>query len=130
MPFSAPVPAVLADKELDNYSETAETVAASTAATALDLEAGNVKQVTLSANTTFTFANPAAAGEASSLSVILIQDATGSRTVTWPASVKWAGGTAPMLTTTANRADVLTFLTVDGGTNWLGFTAGQNFTLS
>lgn len=130
MTISAPLPAVLADKELENYSETAETVAASTAATTLDLEAGNVKPVTLSANTTFTFSNPAASGKASSLTLILIQDATGSRIVTWPASVKWAGGTAPTLTTTANRADLLTFITYDGGTNWFGFTAGQDFTLS
>jgi len=35
----------------------------------------------------------------------LIQDGTGGRTVTWPATVKWPGGVAPTLTTTANARD-------------------------
>lgn len=35
------------------------------------------------------------------------QDATGSRLVTWPASWGWVGGTAPTLTTTANAIDMI-----------------------
>ena len=38
------------------------------------------------------------------------QDATGGRTVTWPSAVKWAGGTAPTLSTGANEVDVVTLL--------------------
>lgn len=37
----------------------------------------------------------------------LVQDGTGSRTVTWPGAVEWAGGTAPTLTTTAGAEDVI-----------------------
>ncbi|MCB9942988.1 MAG: hypothetical protein H6851_05130 [Geminicoccaceae bacterium] len=45
----------------------------------------------------------------------LRQDGTGGRTVTWPASVKWSGGTAPVLSTGAARTDVVMLTSFDGG---------------
>jgi hypothetical protein len=42
-------------------------------------------------------------------------------------TVKWSGGSAPVLTNTANKTDILNFLTYDGGTTWLGFVGGLNF---
>jgi hypothetical protein len=46
--------------------------------------------------------------------LIIAQDATGSRTITtWP-TIKWAGGTAPTLTTTASKADIVTLLYAGG----------------
>lgn len=59
--------------------------------------------------------------------LILKQDGSGSRTVTWPSNVKWPSNTAPTLTTTASRADVL-YLTYDG-TVYYGSLA-QNFVAS
>lgn len=88
-----------------------------------DVTTATLSRITLSANCTFTFPT-AAAGK--SLTIVLVQDATGSRTVTWPGTVKWPGGTAPTLTTAAAKTDAFTFLCADG-TNWLGFTAGLNF---
>ena len=77
-------------------------------------------------NTTFTFSNPPASGTAFSFSLEIIQDASASGyTVTWPTSVDWPSATAPTLTATASAKDVFVFYTRDGGTNWLGFTAGQ-----
>jgi hypothetical protein len=64
---------------------------------------GNKQKVTLTGNCTFTFTNPA--GPAT-LTFKLIQDGTGSRTVSWP-SVKWAGGTPITLTTTASATDLV-----------------------
>ena len=110
-----------------DYAETcAENAASGTAAT-IDLNDGNVHHVQLTGNCTFTFSNPVATGDSSSFTLILEQDGTGSRTATWPASVKWAAATAPTLTTTADKFDVLAFTTVDGGTRWFGFVAGQDF---
>lgn len=110
--------------QLKNYSETLVTGNSGTAYT-VDLTNGNVFKITMTGNCTFTFSNPPASGKAGSFTLILIQDATGSRTATWPASVDWAGGTAPTLTTTATTGtDVLTFITTDGGTTWYGFAAG------
>ena len=79
---------------------------------------------TLTGATTYTFSNPATTGNASSFTLKIIQDST-ARTITWPSTVNWAGGTAPTLTTTANGVDVFVFYTIDGGTNYYGFTAGQ-----
>jgi hypothetical protein len=37
------------------------------------------------------------------------QDATGSRTVVWPGTVRWVNNTPPTLTTTASRKDTFEF---------------------
>jgi hypothetical protein len=106
--------------------ETVYAQSATTATTTLNLTNGNVFNVTLTVNTTFVFTG-STSGKACSFSLYRKQDATGSRTVAWPASVKWAGGTAPTLTTTANSIDILVFETLDGGTTWYGSLVGANF---
>lgn len=88
------------------------------AAADVDLSAGDVFTVTISAATTLTFSN-VPAGKAATFNLIITNG--GAATVTWPASVKWASGTAPTLT--ASGVDVLTFLTPDGGTTWYGTVA-------
>lgn len=111
--------------ELKDYSQSHSTPVSSSGALTLDLENGNVFEVTLTENVTTTvFSNPPASGRGGSFKLILKQDGTGGRTFTWPASVDWAGSSAPTLTTTANAVDILTFLTTDGGTVWYGFLNG------
>lgn len=104
---------------------TLNTVAASGATETLDLATGNLHDVTLTANCTFTFAG-STAGVGCYLTLILRQDGTGSRTVTWPAAVEWPGGVAPTLSTGANDVDILSFLSDDGGTTWFGLMAGSS----
>ena len=58
------------------------------------------------------------------LSLKVVQDSS-ARTITWPTTVDWPGGTAPTLTATSGGVDVFVFFTFDGGSNWYGFTAGQ-----
>lgn len=88
------------------------------AAADVDLSAGDVFTVTISAATTLTFSN-VPAGKAATFNLIITNG--GAATVTWPTSVKWASGTAPTLT--ASGVDVLTFLTPDGGVTWYGTVA-------
>jgi hypothetical protein len=45
--------------------------------------------------------------------------------VTWFATIRWAAGTVPTLTTTASKADTFTFITTGSGT-YDGFISGQN----
>jgi len=78
----------------------------------------------LTGATTYTFSNPASTGNATAFTLKIIQDST-ARAITWPSSVDWAGGTAPTLTATDNGVDVFVFYTIDGGTTYYGFTAGQ-----
>ena len=110
----------------DSYNETYAAVTSSSNATTVDCEAGNAFSHTLTENTTFTFSNPPASGTAYTFSLEIIQDASASGyTVTFPAAVDWPSATAPTLTATADARDVFVFYTRDGGTTWLGFTAGQ-----
>ena len=83
---------------------------------AIDVSAGTVFTKTITANTTISFSSVPAAPATACVTLILTNG--GSKTVTWPSSVKWSGGTAPDLT--ASGVDVLTFLTIDGGTTWYG----------
>lgn len=105
--------------------EDLNTIASSAADPSIDLADGNVVDMTLDDSPTLTFTGTAA-DVACGFTLILRQDGTGSRTVTWPGSVDWPGGAAPPLSTAASAVDVLTFLTVDNGTTWLGFVAGQD----
>ena len=112
---------VLTNPTVTNYVETAYSANSSTAIT-LDLANGTVQIITLTGNATITMPT-ATAGK--SFIIMLKQDATGSRSVTW-STVKYAGGTAPTITATASRMDILSFFA--DGTNWYGTVIGQNFT--
>ena len=105
--------------------ETVFTDTTTTGATTLNLASGNVFAMTLTGNATFTFSG-AVTGKACSLSLYLTQDATGSRTVTWPSGIKWSGG-IPVISTIASRTDILVFETLNGGTTWYGSLVGVNF---
>ena len=76
----------------------------SAATATIDWNAGQKQSLVLGANTTLSFTAPPGPG---SFILRLVQDATGSRTVTWPANVKWPGKTAPTLTTAANSEDII-----------------------
>ena len=91
----------------------------------IDISSGNFVAATLNQNATFTFSNPPTG--ACSFTLILSNDATPSRVITWPTAVKWPGGTIPVRTTAASKTDVYTFFTIDGGTNWYGNLAQYNF---
>jgi|GEM_PF-2440761 len=51
---------------------------------------------------------PPTNGNLGKLQLRIKQDATGSRIIdSWPAAVLWSGGSAPTLTTTANKSDII-----------------------
>lgn len=83
-------------------------VAVTFSATAMvvDCSLSNVFRTTFTANVTTapTFSNPT---DGQTINWFITQDATGSRTITYPASFKWAGGVAGTLSTTANAVDLL-----------------------
>jgi hypothetical protein len=111
----------LTNPTVTNYVETPYSANSSTAIT-LDLANGTVQIITLGGNVTITMPT---ATSGKSFVMMLKQDATGSRTVTW-STVKWAGGTAPTITSTASRLDLLSFFA--DGTNWYGAVISQNYT--
>ena len=111
----------LTNPTVTNYTETPFSANSSTAIT-LALTNGTVQIITLTGSATITMPT-AVSGK--SFIMFLKQDATGSRAVTW-STVKWAGGTAPTITSTASRQDIYSFFS--DGTNWYGVTVGQNYT--
>ena len=111
----------LTNPTVTNYVETPYSANSSTAIT-LALTNGTVQIITLTGNATITMPT---ATSGKSFIMYLKQDATGSRTVTW-STVKWAGGTAPTITSTASRQDILSFFA--DGTNWYGVLVGANYT--
>lgn len=79
-----------------------------TGAVALDAAWGRTLALTLTGNVTLGVpVNPQMA-DGAPLRLVLIQDATGARTVTWNAIFKFAGGTAPVQTATAGKRDIYT----------------------
>ena len=91
------------------------------AAETVNWNTGSKQKTTLTANCTFTFTAPPGVGN---LVLFLTQDGTGSRTATWPGTVKWVGAAAPTLTTTAAATDIVSFIW--DGTNYWG-VASLNF---
>ena len=81
----------------------------------IDVSLGSVFTKTISANTTFTITG---VPQDKSMTFNLVLTNGGAYTIAWPTSVKWTAGTPPALT--GSGIDVLTFLTVNGGTTWYG----------
>lgn len=92
----------------------------------IDLSTGTVFNVANTANiTTMTLTN-VPASLTSSFTLLFTANGSGFTQV-YMSGIKWAAGVAPTLTTTNGKIDALTFVTYNGGTNWLGFVGGLNF---
>jgi len=101
------------DAEFDNGD--------SGAADTINWKVGNKQKSTLTANCTYTFTAPS--GPCNVL-LRIIQGGSGSYTVTWPATVKWANATAPTLSTSVGAIDIVSFYY--DGTSYHGI-ANTNF---
>ena len=110
--------------EMKDYSET-KTALVAAASIAIDITNGNVFTITPDQNTTFTFTNPSPTGKSCAFTLVWTQDGS-DRTIAWPASVDWAGGSAPDVTSGSGKIDIYTFFTLDAGTIWYGFQAGAD----
>jgi len=84
----------------------------------------SVSKVTLGGNRTIGLASGGVSG--AFISILVIQDGTGSRTVSWNAAYEFAADTAPTLTTTANKGDLFVFRY--NGAKWL--EVGRNLALT
>ncbi len=116
----------LADNDHPQYRLTSQggqdvisVVAAAGGTETLDLANGNVHDVTLTADCTITLSG-ATGGVECSMAVLLRQGSGAPWEVTWPASVEWVGGAAPVLETAVNAWNWVNLTTLDGGTVWFG----------
>jgi len=106
-----------------NYSETTLTDDSSIT---WDASTQDVAKVTLGGNRTLGSASNGTTGQF--ISLLIIQDGTGSRTLTWNAAYEFASDTAPTLTTTAAKGDLFVFRY--NGSKWLEVGRNQALTLS
>lgn len=91
-----------------------------------DCTSGGAFSWTLGANRTMSaLTNPV---DGQIITIEVTQDATGSRTVTWPANFSWAtNGTAPTLTATAAKTDIIRATYNRTAGKWRAETLGLNF---
>lgn len=89
----------------------------------IDASLGDYFTLALSGNvTSITFSNLPGSGKGATLMIRITQDST-ARAVAWPASFKWAGGTAGAVSTGSGAVDVLAITTFDNGTTWVATLA-------
>jgi hypothetical protein len=101
------------------------TALATSGSVAIDLALGDYFTLALAGNvTTFTFSNLPGAGKGASIMVQITQDST-PRTVGYPASFTWAGGTPGTVSTGSGDVDVLALTTFDNGTTWRATLANE-----
>lgn len=84
---------------------------------------GNIHTFTVGGNITLTLNPNCLTGFCRTLTLMITNG--GAYTITWPASVKWDGGSAP--TFTASGVDIVTLITVDAGTTWYGSANGVSY---
>lgn len=96
------------------------TAAASSAGTlTLNVALGDYFTTTLTENvTTLAFSNLPGAGLGTTLMLQITQHASSPKTFAWPASFKWAGGSAGTVSAVNSAVDVLAITTFDNGTTW------------
>jgi hypothetical protein len=100
--------------------------AAQSGTTTIDLSLGNTIYFTQDTNTTVAFANTTTTQK---LKFIRVKDdTTTARTIAWPASIIWNGGTAPTLidSSSANDVQIFNLTTRDQGVTWYGYEAMKN----
>ena len=85
----------------------------------IDFTKGNKVQLNMpTSNATLTFNPPS---KPCNLVLIVVQDSTGSRAITWNTTIKWVNEVTPSLTPIGNGIDIISFLY--DGTNWYGMAA-------
>lgn len=114
----------LSNPTITNYVETYYNIGTVTSTVTLNLANGTFQNLTLTSATALTVTMPTATAGKSFI-LMVRQPASGTATTATFTSVKWPNGTAPTITATVGRADILAFFS--DGTNWYGSSV-QNYT--
>ena len=94
---------------------------------AVNVASSNWFKYTLTSNTTFRFEHCPTDGSAITFTLILVQDGTGGRTVSWANTIYWTGGLIPPGTSTLNARDLWTFSSIDGGATYIGTLSVKDY---
>jgi hypothetical protein len=114
----------IVNANINAYTEGVVAVGTVTTSATLSISTGTVLTATLTASTACTFTMPALAAGKSFVLYLKQPAVTGNGTATFT-GVAWAGSVTPVVTATAGRMDILSF--VSDGVKWYGNIV-QNFT--
>jgi hypothetical protein len=90
-----------------------------TGSVSIDCSLGNAFLLSApTGNVTLSISNAPASGLSQTIAIKFVQHGTTARTVTWPSSFKWPGGTAFVVSTATGAVDFIVATTMDGGTTW------------
>ena len=98
----------------------------------LDIDDAVIYSLNMTGNSTITITKDSTLDIYStnrSATITLLIKNGGSYTIVWPNNLTWADNIAPTLST-SNKYDIITLITFDSGTTWLGLTSGANYTIS
>jgi hypothetical protein len=99
------------------YHQTAASLSGTTPS--MDCSTASYFYITLTGNTTFSFANVPGTGNVYTCRLEVTQDGASVYTMTFPGTVTWNGGAEPTDPATSTIA-VYELFTRDGGTSWIG----------
>lgn len=117
---------VLAAFELRDIAETTQIATSVNGAISYDYRDGGILDLELSgAVTSFAITNVPVTTKAAAVTVIVRN--TNGLSFAWPSGTKWPGGTPPTLSSGATDIDEFVLITRNGGSEWLGHVAGQDF---
>jgi len=109
--------------QIDSHQGVITTDTQSTGTWTCNLATSDWHAITLTQSiTTLTLSNPTVGQQ---FTLAITQGGSGSYTVAWFTTIKWPGGTAPTLTTTVGKTDIVTFKCYGSGT-YYGLIVGQN----
>lgn len=100
-------------------------IASGTSSISVNWSESNLNKITLNGNATLSFTNNPSGN--AQLTLVVVQDSTGGRTLTYPASVKWPSATAATLSTAASAIDVIDCLYLSNSVEYLCKLRANNF---
>lgn len=111
---------------LKNYKEVESSISPSSQTLTINLNNGNIFVVSKTSDIlTLSISNIPSSSFVGNFTLIIENGVGAGGFIIWPNSIKWGNAGPPALSTTLGNIDVLTFITLDGGTSWLGFTTYQ-----
>jgi hypothetical protein len=116
--------------QVKNVVETLTEVTIYSGTAVIDLSQGNVFNLSLSENVIALNINTLPAGDVNAFTLIVTQNNTEAKTLYWAGSnipIKWPDSATPLVTTTLDKVDVFSFMSIDQGDSFFGFVGGQAY---
>lgn len=116
--------------QVRNVIETLDDVTIYNGVAVMDLSQGNVFNLTLSENVVSLDIGNLPAGDVNAFTLVVTQNNTEAKTLNWAGSnitIKWPDNATPLVSSTLNKIDIFSFMSIDQGVSFFGFVGGQAY---